>query len=100
MGTRGLYCFRYKGRLYRMFRRWDSYPSGLGVQLVEEIKEAIKNGTFEQWKVMLDKIKVVDLVGKPTADEIKALSKYRASKEEEDDDDESQMRWYTLLYGC
>lgn len=60
MGTRGLFGFRYKGRYYLMYNHWDSYFSGLGIDLLKEIKEAIDNGTFNQWIELFKSITIVD----------------------------------------
>jgi hypothetical protein len=59
MGTHGLYGFYYNGKLYLIYNRWDSYPSGLGSTLVNEIKEALKDGTFENWKNLLIKAVII-----------------------------------------
>lgn len=37
MGTRGYYCYRFRGRLYVYYNHWDSYPSVLGKFLIENI---------------------------------------------------------------
>jgi hypothetical protein len=37
MGTRGYYCYRFRGRLYVYYNHWDSYPSILGTFLIENI---------------------------------------------------------------
>lgn len=37
MGTRGYYCYRFRGRLYVYYNHWDSYPTILGKFLIENI---------------------------------------------------------------
>jgi hypothetical protein len=37
MGTRGFYCYRFRGRLYVYYSPMDSYPSGLGNFLLGKI---------------------------------------------------------------
>lgn len=37
MGTRGYYCYRFRGRLYVYYNHWDSYPAVLGSFLIENI---------------------------------------------------------------
>lgn len=78
MGTRGIFGFRYKGRHYLIWNQMDSYRSGLGMELIKAIKEAIKNGdkTLEKWKQLLLKIKVVSEESKPSEEDKKNLSKY------------------------
>nr|CAG8535393.1 5536_t:CDS:1 [Entrophospora candida] len=38
MGTRGLYCFLYKGVYYIIYNHWDSYPKGLGEALLRQLQ--------------------------------------------------------------
>lgn len=48
MGTRGLRVYRVHGIYYKIFLRWDAYPSGAGKEIVHEIPtdpEALK-GTW------------------------------------------------------
>lgn len=96
MGTRGLFGFYYKGKYYLAYNHWDSYPTGLGANIVEQIKEAIREGSFEQWTKLLDNIVIVDMSKEPTEEDIKKLSKYTnlgASSQSTSD-------WYCLLRNC
>ena len=74
MGTRGKYGFVYKGKRYMMYQHCGASPAELGTRLLREIRKAIKNGTFDQWKEMLEKIKVVDEKIPPTAEDIEKCS--------------------------
>jgi len=47
MGTRGLFAYRYRGRYYIKYNHCDSYPSGLGAQLVSYIPTDPK--AFQRW---------------------------------------------------
>ena len=42
-----------------IYNHFDSYPSGLGEMLLEEIIEMIKNNEIEKWIEMLINIKIV-----------------------------------------
>ncbi len=96
MGTRGLFGFYYKGKYYVIYNHWDSYPSGLGQEIVDQIKNAIASGNFEQWKIALETIIVVDDQIPPTEDDIKALEKYtNLSVSMQNTSD-----WYCLLRNC
>ena len=37
MGTRGLKVYRFRKRYYAFYNHWDSYPDGLGKQIVSDI---------------------------------------------------------------
>jgi hypothetical protein len=55
MGTRGYYVFCFNGVYYVYYNQFDSYPSGLGLQIVEELSE-INNIVIDNWKIQLKKI--------------------------------------------
>ena len=37
MGTRGYRVYRFRGRYYALYNHWDSYPEGLGADLIATI---------------------------------------------------------------
>lgn len=39
MGTHGYYVFKYKGKYYQFYNHYDSYPTGLGALIVEELNK-------------------------------------------------------------
>jgi hypothetical protein len=53
MGTRGFYGFRYKGRYILFYNHWDSYYSGLGNQLLDELRKF----TEEDWNALMKILK-------------------------------------------
>lgn len=59
MGTRGFVILKYKNKYYAMYNHFDSYFNHLGVNLVSEIQKAIKDGTFDNWKVLLEQCKKI-----------------------------------------
>lgn len=96
MGTRGLFGFFYKGKYYVIYNHWDSYPSGLGADVVKELKNAIKDGGLERWIELLIQIKVVDESIPPTVEDIKKLAAYTNLKVSR----QSTADWYCLLRDC
>jgi hypothetical protein len=80
-----------------MYNHFDSYPSGLGAKLIEQIRTAIQNGTFPDWVSKVEQLQVIDLDGdrKPTPCEITKLAPYtNLSVSQQSVDD-----WYCLLRG-
>ncbi len=71
MGTRGLYIFRYDGKWYVFYNHWDSYPSGLGQDIVKELRTI----DFERVKDLLSSItkEHVDMYGSNFEGVMKAL---------------------------
>jgi hypothetical protein len=93
MGTRGLFGFQYKGKRYFFYNHYDSYPSGLGNQLLKEIKKAIASGAFEAWLPLLQKMRVIEEGELPTKEAIEELAPFTdlsVSSQSTDD-------WYCLL---
>ena len=96
MGTSGLFGFYYKGKYYVSYNHFDSYKSGLGQDIIDQIKKAITEGTFEEWKELLGKIIEVDQRIPPSPEEIEKLKKYAnlgVSHQKYED-------WYCLLHHC
>lgn len=90
MGTRGLFGFRYKGKYYMVYNHFDSYPEGLGADLVKQIKQAIKNGKIEEWKNKV--LEMEDISGTvPTEEQIKFLETRTLNIGDDTTD------WYCLL---
>jgi len=65
MGTRGLCGFRYKEKDYLTYNHFDSYPDGLGLNILNEIRAM----DFEKLKARVSKIEFVDTAVKPTFEE-------------------------------
>lgn len=53
MGTRGYYVFRYKNKWYVFYNSFDSYPCGLGQDIVNELR----NIDWEKVKTLIENIK-------------------------------------------
>ena len=52
MGTRGLYGFRKNGKDKITYNHWDSYPEGLGQNVLNFVKET----SIEELNSIYDKI--------------------------------------------
>jgi hypothetical protein len=98
MGTRGLFGFLYKGVYYMVYNHWDSYPEGLGRQLVAEIRQMLKEGRMDEWIELLKKIKVVveEEYVVPTPEDIEKLAPYTDLEVSE----RSVKDWYCLTHKC
>lgn len=96
MGTQGVFGFFYGGRLYLVYNHYDSYPAGLGTDLVYEIQQAIIDNALDDWIKMLEKIIVIDIDSKPTQKDKIRLQNYtdlRVGLQSTDD-------WYCLTRRC
>jgi hypothetical protein len=49
MGTNGNRVYRHKGRYYVYFNHWDSYPHGLGLEVLHKIPRNVSREEFEEW---------------------------------------------------
>ena len=52
MGTRGYIVIKFQNKYYRIYNHWDSYPDGLGVNVVN----AVKTRKIEKTKECVDYI--------------------------------------------
>jgi hypothetical protein len=60
MGSRGFYGFRYKKKYYMIYNPYDSNFMGLGIKLLKEIREMIKNNKFEEWLHLFTNLEIID----------------------------------------
>jgi len=89
MGTRGTVGFRKNGVDKLMYNHYDSYPSGLGAQVVEFLKETSVADISE----IFDKIIMIDGETKPTAEQIEHCKEWTDLTVSE----QSTGDWYCLL---
>lgn len=67
MGTRGAVGFRVNKEDKVTYNHYDSYPSGLG----QEVLEFIQSNTIESLKSAAENIQLIDMEVKPTKEQIK-----------------------------
>ena len=96
MGTRGLFGFYHKGKYYVVYNHFDSYPDGLGRDIVEQIKYALENNLLDQWKKQLDELKIVSFDMIPTSEDIEKLKNYTNLEV----GGQATHDWYCLLRCC
>jgi hypothetical protein len=91
MGTRGLMAFTHNGEVKAMYNHFDSYPSGLGVDMVKWILD--QRGDFSEAIEQFERLTAVDEDVAPTTDQKLALLRYlnlNVASQTSDD-------WYSLL---
>ena len=69
MGTRGLYGFRKQGVDKITYNHFDSYPDGLGADVINFIKKH----SIDELEKFYDRIQMVQELATPTKEEIKNL---------------------------
>lgn len=101
MGTKGTIKFIFNGKHITLYCQYDSYLSGLGTKLINELIELLKEYTIEEIINKLDNVKVVYDINhesyyEPNNDEIKKLEKYTDLTVSH----QSTKDWYCLLRKC
>ena len=76
MGTRGTITFIFNGKRIKVYNHWDSYPSGLGVKLIDDLQILLKSMSIDKIISALNSIKIFTYGTQPTEDDIKKLEKY------------------------
>lgn len=89
MSTRGCYGFRKNGIDKLTYNHYDSYPDGLGSDVVKFCKET----TVKEMNAIFDKIILVDESGKPSIEQIVECHKYYDGSVSS----QSAEDWYCLL---
>lgn len=95
MSTRGYLGLKKNGELKGMYNHFDSYPSGLGVSIIETLNEINSEERIKVLNDTYDFIQLVDEDSKPTKEQIKickdsGVANFVVSTKSEDD-------WYCLL---
>ena len=96
MGTRVLIIIILKGKIITLYNHFDSYPTGLGFNLVEELIALLKVYTLDELIVILSNIKIVSDEIPPTNEEIELLKKYADPRVSS----KFLTEWYCLLREC
>jgi hypothetical protein len=92
MGTRGVYGFEMEGKKKVAYKHYDSYPEGLGAEIIKQIKQ-LDWTQIDQYKQNIGRIKMVTQVKKPGPRLIKRYIRFAdiyVSKQSLED-------WYCLL---
>lgn len=97
MSTRGLTGFRCSGKLYAMYNHFDSYPEGLGQDVVEFCKMVPDWGSDVILK-RISNIKLVDENGTPSPKKIKKYSRFHSNPNEGLHGRIEDETWYWLLH--
>lgn len=96
MGTRGTFGFFFRGRFYVVYNHFDSYPQGLGAQIVAEIKNAIRSGDFASWLEKFQGLKIVSYAVPPTPEDAEKLASYSNFQVSH----QNPTDWYCLTHKC
>ena len=76
MGTKGLFGFRYNSRYYMVYNHFDSYFSGIGMNLLNEIRKLKNEDKFDERLEMFKKLRIVTENDKPTKADIVKCQPY------------------------
>lgn len=95
MSTRGYLGLKKNGKLKGMYNHFDSYPSGLGVYIVDTLNEIDSKDRIKVLNDTYDFIQLINEDSKPTKEQIKlckdsGVANFIVSTKSEDD-------WYCLL---
>lgn len=73
MGTRGVFGFRLSGKEYVVYNHYDSYPDGLGVEVIKFIRSVnVENG----WSKLRDLVSALSLVNPESKPDVATLARY------------------------
>lgn len=95
MGTRGLCGFVVDGEVRSSYNHFDSYPSGLGAELVEQIGFLTKESTVDELKEKVRNIFFVDDEDEEVTPEY--IEKYKKYYDASVGDTSGPLTWYQLL---
>jgi len=95
MGTRGAVGFALDGKLKLTYNHYDSYPSGLGDEVMGFVRNIVRCETLENLKAKVKSLEMVEEGSKPTKAQIQ---QYKDSLDLSVGEQNSED-WYCLLRG-
>ncbi len=95
MSTRGTFGVRINGKDKLMYNHGDSYPSGLGVEMLETTRHLVKEKGMDWLKEKAAALQMVDSQEKPTEEQIELLKPFTDLSVSE----RSTEDWYCLTRG-
>lgn len=93
MGTRGIMGLVIEGQTKITYNHFDSYPSGLGTDVLNGLRLLLTQGDGERLVELARNLVVVDEDSKPTPEQIEALAKHADTGVSTG----SLQEWYVLL---
>lgn len=93
MGTRGTMAFRLDGELKSAYNHWDSYPTGLGNELLDFLRATANSR--EDVLADIRKLTAVDPETQPTEEQIARLRRFADTGVSSG----QLTEWYVLLRG-
>lgn len=92
MGTRGLIGFKVDGKYSGYYNQYDSYPEGMGFDIVEFIKNRLlTKDNVDTMKRMVSNLEVVDSNDDPTLEDLSFYAEFHDKHVSNGKD------WYSLL---
>lgn len=91
MGTRGFVCFAVDGQLKTAYNHYDSYPSSLGIAILEWLRKATTNPA--ELRKSLQELRVISRGETPSQADIERLAPWTDLSVS----DRSTQDWYCLL---
>lgn len=76
MPTQGLLGFYLNSKWYVIFNEFDSYPRGLGNNILKDVKKAHENNSFSKWRDQVPNLTFIDRTIPPTPEQIAKYSPY------------------------
>lgn len=98
MGTRGLIGIYSNQVTKATYNHWDSYPEGLGVSILEETKDAMRDIGIDKLKERVAKIQMIeDSENEPSKELVKRYKKFSNAQVGGPVSNVEVKTWYQLL---
>jgi len=94
MPTRGLLGFYINSKWYVIYNEFDSYPKGLGDNILKDIRKAHDRKAFDKWRDQVPNLRIIDTSVSPTPEDVKRYAAYTNLKKYTKSTDD----WKCLLF--